>query len=88
MTVSAREATSLDHVLLRMKESPGEAVVVTDAEGAPTCVVLSPEQYQSLLETHDVLSDPDLAEQIAGSMEDIRAGRTVSASEAWERLGW
>ena len=49
--------------------------------------VMSWEVYEGLLETLEVLSDPEIMMQLGRAQEDIKAGRTHSISDAYERLG-
>jgi len=49
--------------------------------------VMSWELYEGLVETIEVLSDPELIKQLRAAIEDINAGRTHSLSEAYARLG-
>jgi PHD/YefM family antitoxin component YafN of YafNO toxin-antitoxin module len=49
--------------------------------------VMSWELYEGLLETLEVLSDPKLMSDLKKGIDDVKAGRTHSLSEAYERLG-
>lgn len=49
--------------------------------------VMSWDLYEGLLETLEVLSDPELIKQLKVAVADVKAGRTNSLSEAYERLG-
>ena len=49
--------------------------------------VMSWELYEGLLETLEVLSDPKLMNDLKKGIEDVKAGRTHSLAEAYERLG-
>ena len=49
--------------------------------------IMSWELYEGLLETLEVLSDPRLMNQLKNGIADVKAGRTHSLSEAYERLG-
>ena len=49
--------------------------------------VMSWELYEGLLETLEVLSDPELINQLKVAIEDVQAGRTNSLSDAYVRLG-
>jgi len=49
--------------------------------------VMSWELYEGLLETLEVLSDPELMKHLRKGMEDVKAGRTHTLSDAHERLG-
>jgi len=43
--------------------------------------------YEGLLETLEVLSDRELMNNLKKGVKDVKAGRTHSLSEAYERLG-
>ena len=49
--------------------------------------VMSWELYEGLLETLEVLSDPELMNTLKKGIEDVKAGRIHSLPEAYERLG-
>ena len=48
--------------------------------------VMSWELYEGLLETVEVLSDRKLMDQLRKGVEDVKAGRIHSLSEAYQRL--
>ncbi len=50
--------------------------------------VMSWELYEGLLETLEILSDSVLMAQLKKGIEDVKAGRTHSLQEAYERLGF
>lgn len=45
--------------------------------GKPVAVMLSIEDYEGLVETLDILSDPEAMARIREAEEDIRQGRTI-----------
>ena len=49
--------------------------------------VMSWDLYEGLLETIEVLSDPELIQHLRTAIDDVNAGLTHSLSEAYERLG-
>jgi len=49
--------------------------------------VMSWELYEGVLESLEVLSDPKLMNHLKKGIDDVKAGRTHSLSEAYERLG-
>ena len=49
--------------------------------------VMSWELYEGLLETLEVLSDSKLMKNLKKGIDDVKAGRTHSLAEAYERLG-
>lgn len=55
--------------------------------GKPIFVMLSIEDYESLMETVEILADPKALAGIRKGEEDIRRGRLHSWKEVKERLG-
>jgi prevent-host-death family protein len=49
--------------------------------------VMSWELYEGLLETLEIVSDDTLMKQLRKGLDDVKAGRTHSLREAYERLG-
>ena len=49
--------------------------------------VMSWELYEGLLETLEIMSDPKLMKNLKMGLDDVKAGRTYSLKEAYERLG-
>ena len=54
---------------------------VVTRRGKPEAVILSLDDYESLMETLDILADPRAMAAIRRGMEDIRKGRTRSLEE-------
>ena len=63
-----------------MKHGFPEAATIT-RHGEPVLAVLPYDLYESIVETLEVLADPQLTAQLRRSIEDVRAGRTVSLEE-------
>jgi prevent-host-death family protein len=51
--------------------------------GEAEAALISMEEYESLVETIEILSDPDLMKQIKQSRLDIEKGRLVSHKEVF-----
>ena len=49
--------------------------------------VMSWELYEGLLETLEILADPELMQNLKKGVEDIRSGKTYSIEESRKRLG-
>jgi PHD/YefM family antitoxin component YafN of YafNO toxin-antitoxin module len=49
--------------------------------------VMSWELYEGLLETLEIISAPELMNNLKLGLDDVKAGRTYSLTEAYERLG-
>ena len=48
--------------------------------------VLPWEFYESIIETLDILGDPEMVRALRESLEDLKRGRVVSNAEAKKRL--
>ncbi len=55
---------------------------VVTKRGKPVAVILGIDDYESLIETLDILSDPEAMAGIRQGLEDIRKGRIYS----WEQI--
>jgi len=62
-----------------------ERFVVT-RHGKPAVVMMSVEDYESLMETLDILTDPKAVKNLKKGEEDLRKGRTRSWQEIKARL--
>jgi prevent-host-death family protein len=60
---------------------------IVTRRGKPIVVMLSVEDYESLMETLDILADPRAMEGLRKGEEDIRKGRTRSWAEIKASLG-
>ncbi|MDQ6893308.1 MAG: type II toxin-antitoxin system prevent-host-death family antitoxin [Acidobacteriota bacterium] len=72
--------------LNRELQARPETVVRITNRGKPALALLSAELYDSLIETLDVLTDPEAAEALRKSLSDIQAGRVHSLAEVAKRL--
>lgn len=71
--------------LLAEVEELGERVIITRS-GRPVGVLLSVDEYEGLLETLEVLADPELAAAVRSGLEDAEAGRLLAEGEVWSEL--
>lgn len=67
-------------------ELKDEPVIITK-HGKPVMVTLSFEQFESLLETLAILSDPEFSNQLQESIAQAERGETISWEEAKAKLG-
>lgn len=63
------------------------AVIITDA-GLPVMVAISYEKYMSMLETIEILSDPEFKDQLIAGIKEYQEGKRVSWSDAMKELEW
>ncbi|MBI3595999.1 MAG: type II toxin-antitoxin system Phd/YefM family antitoxin [Nitrospirae bacterium] len=80
--VSVTDAKNRLLDLIRSLAEKDEVLAITRG-GIPAAVVLSPERYEGLLETIEVLSDPRSMESIRRSLKQARKGRWLSEEEVF-----
>lgn len=51
--------------------------------GIPEGILLSTEEYESLLETLEILADPELMRQINRSIREMKSGRFLTHEEVF-----
>jgi len=66
-------------------ESKLDRYIVT-RRGEPVMMLISPEDYEGLLETIEILSDKASVKRIKKSRKDVRAGKTISLEALRRRL--
>jgi antitoxin YefM len=74
--------------LLDLPEQLVDEPLIITKHGKPAMVAMGYEQYESLIETLEILSDPDLMPQLRQSMAQAEAGETVALAEAVKQLGF
>ena len=66
--------------------SETEEVVVISKGGAPSTVLMSVGEYESLMETLEILSDPDLMKRIKQAEKELKEGKFLTHEEVWGEL--
>lgn len=64
-----------------------ETLTIT-RHGKPVLAVLPWELFEALLETLEVLGDPEMMAALRRSQQDIAAGRVKPLDQAFDELGW
>lgn len=59
---------------------------VVTRRGQPVMMVISPEDYEGMLETIEILSDKSAVKRIRASRKEARQGKTVSLEALRRRL--
>ena len=72
--------------LLDDVEARHEHLVIT-RKGRPAAVVVSPEEWEAIEETLDVLQDDQTLADLRESEEDVKAGRLFSLEDVRRELG-
>jgi len=69
-----------------MRASRRHVIQITD-RNRPAVAVMDWVEYESLVETLEILSDPEMMKGIRQGREDIKAGRTISLEALRKELG-
>ena len=72
--------------LLDDVEARHEHLVIT-RKGRPAAVVVSPEEWDAIEETLEILQDEATLDDVRASEQDVKAGRLFSLDEARRELG-
>ena len=80
-TLTATKARQNLFDLLKKSTKGHVPIRITSKSG--DVVLMSEEDYESLLETLELLSEPDIAKSIKEARADIKAGRTKSLKEVF-----
>ena len=84
--VPLTEARASLSELVDSVEREHEQVVIT-RNGKPVALLVSPAEWESMEETIEVLSDPELMAVLAESERDVQAGRVYEWEDVKRDLG-
>ncbi|MBI3332078.1 type II toxin-antitoxin system Phd/YefM family antitoxin [Candidatus Peregrinibacteria bacterium] len=85
-TVTASEARNNFFAILQEVKTPGVSVMITH-EGHPAGVLMSAEEFEGLMETLDIMSDPEEAAEILDALRHKDTEETVTLDELKKDLG-
>jgi antitoxin YefM len=71
----------------RLAEAPETDAITITRHGEPVLAVLPYDFYESIMETLEIMSDPDELSAVRAGLQDLVEGRTISLAEAKRRLG-
>lgn len=78
--ITQAKAKLLD--MVRQLSDTNDTIAITK-NGVPEAVMLSMKKFEGLLETIDILADPQMMEQLKGSAKDVKEGRLIDLDEAF-----
>lgn len=61
---------------------------VITVNGKPAAILISNDEYESLKETLEIMSDPELMKDIKEAEEEIKQGKGIPWEQAKKELGW
>jgi antitoxin YefM len=85
-TVTASEARNNFFAILKEIEVPGVSVTIT-YEGHPKGVLMSSAEFDGLMETLDIMSNPEEAAEILAALHDKDMKGAVTLEELQKNLG-
>ena len=85
LTISDARKALLD-LPEKLARTPERALTIT-RRGRPVLAILPWEFYESLIETLEILGDPEMVTALRESLDDLKRGRVMSHAEAKKRLG-
>lgn len=77
--------TTVKRKLLEIIKEIGaeDATVTITKNGSPVGVMMTPDRYEGLLETIEVLGDSEVVKALAASDMDFKAGRVHEHDDVW-----
>jgi len=79
--ITQAKARLLD--MVRQLGETDETIAITK-NGVPEAVLLSMSRFEGLLESIDILADPNMVAQLRASAADVREGRMVEFGEVFD----
>ena len=74
-------------VLTKLPEQLGNKALALTRRGTPVLAVLPWEIYESMVETMEILGDPEMMAHFRKGVEDAKAGRVYTMKQLEDRLG-
>ncbi|MBI5696163.1 MAG: type II toxin-antitoxin system Phd/YefM family antitoxin [Nitrospirae bacterium] len=84
-TISINEAESRLAEIIEEISASREAVVLTKDNG-PAAVMMSVDAYESLIETMEILADPEMVAAIREAEEEMMARKFLTEEEFWREV--
>ena len=77
--------TKVKHGLLEILKGMEEegSIITLTRNGEAVGVMMTPDRYESIMETIEILADKKVMGALMSSAEDFKAGRVYSDSEVW-----
>ena len=69
--------------ILKSMEEEYSTITMT-RNGEPVGVMMTPDRYEALLETIEILGDNKILQTLRASQKDFKSGRVYTHAEAWQ----
>ncbi len=60
-----------------------DSTITVTKNGMAVGIMMSPDRYEALLETIEILGDPAIVKALSASSKDFRSGRVYSHKDVW-----
>lgn len=60
-----------------------DSTIAVTKNGVPVGVMMTPERYEGLLETIEILADQRILKSLAASKKDFKSGKVFSHEDTW-----
>ena len=60
-----------------------DSTIAVTKNGVPVSVMMTPERYEGLLETIEILANPKIIKALSKSEKEFRSGKVYSHKETW-----
>jgi prevent-host-death family protein len=62
-----------------------ESTITVTKNGMPVGILMTPERYEGLLETIEILADSRIGKALKASEKDFKAGKIYTHKDAWAK---
>ena len=78
--------TKVKRELLEILKAMGEdyATITVTRNGEPVGIMMTPDRYEALLETIEILGDNKILQALKASHKDFKSGRVYTHDEVWK----
>jgi len=78
--------TKVKRELLEILKSMEEdyATITVTRNGEPVGIIMTPDRYEALLETIEVLANNEILQALKASHRDFKSGRVYTHAQVWE----
>ncbi|MBI5190791.1 MAG: type II toxin-antitoxin system Phd/YefM family antitoxin [Nitrospirae bacterium] len=63
-----------------------QEIITISKGGVPATVMMSMDEYESLIETLEILSDPEMMAALREAEEERKAGKVLTEEEFWREV--
>jgi antitoxin YefM len=60
-----------------------DSTIAVTKNGVPVSVMMTPDRYEGLLETIEILANPEIIKSLVKSEKEFRSGKVYSHEETW-----